>query len=366
MKKRMCFVMLMVLAILLAMVVFRSSRQSGDAFRIGAILPLTGPMSFLGGPELYGLQAAVDEYNQRPDRLKNVELVIEDSKGEAKSAVVAAQRLCGIGGVDAVITSCSGVSKAVSPVFKKAKIPMFALCSDTTISEENDTSVNFYVNLDAEQRALAEHFRRVGVKEIAVLRINAEAGTLAARLLKKYCPELKFVEEWTYDLDRTDFKDIAASIRASTCENVYIVGLGIRFAAILQAFQSCGVRKRLFGNYMFLSAGSAMAPIDMLSKVTFTAFPVLPEGLEGTALGSYFKKRGKPMPAFMDYVFTYDAVRFITQKYIQDGLSTGVSCRCTTFESLFGSMDIPKDGNAVIPMKLGRYTTEGKVVLINE
>lgn len=351
---------------IVAVGIYQNSRQStnGDVIRIGAVLPLTGNMSFLGEPELFGLQAAVEEYNTRSNGLnRTMELIVEDSKGDVKYAVIAAQRLVSAK-VSAVVTSCSGVSKAVAPVFNKVGIPMFALCSDTSIAAQNPNCINFYVNLDAEQDALARFLKKRGIVDISVLRVNAEAGILAVNLLKKIYPELKVSQELEYDLDRRDFRDLIASIKHNPSHNLYIVGVGIRFSAILDTIREYNVDKNLFGNYMFLSASTVSAPLDVLSRVNFTAFPITVDRLCNTPLGEFFARKGKQMPAFMDYVFAYDAIRFIGMQYDKD--TTLQHLRNTKFQSTFGEMLIQKDGNAFVPMRMGHYLTTGKVELFNE
>lgn len=359
-----------VLVGIVSLLAYRSQNTSAsdDVIRIGAILPLTGSMSFLGEPELLGLQAAVEEYNAKSNTHNRVmELLVEDSKGDVKFAVMAAQRLVNAK-VTAVVTSCSGVSKAVAPVFNKADIPMFALCSDTSIAAQNPNCINFYVNLDAEQDALVGFLKKRGIKDISILRVNAEAGVLAVDLLKKKYPELTVSQEFEYDLDRRDFRDLIASIKNSPSRNLYIVGVGIRFAVILDTIREYDVDKNLFGNYMFLSASTMTAPQDVLSRVNFTAFPVTVDKLGNTVLGMFFAKREKTMPVFMDYVFAYDAIRFIGVQYDKDPLTLEFlkNSRNTSFDSTFGKMLIQKDGNAMVPMKIGHYSANGNVELFDE
>ena len=361
---------IVVLVAIVAIAIFknRQPKANDKVIRIGAILPLTGSMSFLGEPELLGVQAAVEKYNESQEGQKHpMQLIIEDSKGDVKSSVMAAQKLVN-SKITAVITSCSGVSKAVAPIFNKADIPMFALCSDTSIATENKNCINFYVNLGAEQDALVGYLKKQGVKELSVLRINAEAGILAINLLRQKYPELSITDEWEYDLDRRDFRDIAVSIKHSLSKNLYIVGVGIRFSVILEALKHYEVDKSLFGNYMFLSASTLTAPQDILSRVSFTAFPITVDKLQNTELGIFFEKKGKKMPVFMDYVFAYDAIRFIGLQYNKDTKAMAFlkNSRNTTFESTFGEMVIQEDGNAYIPMRVGHYLTNGHVELIDD
>ncbi len=370
-QKTIIFTLLaIIILIVIAFGVHNQIKMNGEdenVIKIGAILPLTGTMSSLGNAERLGLEAAVAELNARGDR-KKIRLVIEDSKGDVKSAVMSAQKLINGDNLKAVITSLSGVSKAVAPVFDKAEIPMLSLCSDTTIAESHNNCINFYVNLEAEQDELVKYLKQHDIKKIVVLRVNAEAGALAVDLLKKKYPSLIISAEWTYDLDKNDFKDIVANIENSETDFLYIVGVGIKFPVILNSLWERKTTKKIIGNYMFSSSSASSITPEILKNVVFTTFPITAKSLSTTNLGQYFSSQGIPLPQFLDYVFAYDAIKFLDYQ-LQDLKLVGnfiPQVKGGNFSSLFGNMEIRTDGNAFVPMRMGRYNDNRKIELLND
>ena len=71
----------------------RSPEQAGGSLEIVAIMPLTGPVSYLGQQELAGLRVAVDEINASGGiNGLSLNLIAEDTQGNPKTAVTIAQK----------------------------------------------------------------------------------------------------------------------------------------------------------------------------------------------------------------------------------------------------------------------------------
>jgi branched-chain amino acid transport system substrate-binding protein len=100
-----------------------------DKIRIGAVLSVTGPASFLGDPEAKTLTMLAAQINAKGGVLgKQVELVIYDSGGEAAKAKQFATRLIEEDKVIAQVGgSTTGDTMAMCPVFEEAKLPLISL-----------------------------------------------------------------------------------------------------------------------------------------------------------------------------------------------------------------------------------------------
>ena len=106
-----------------------------DKIRIGAVLSVTGPASFLGDPEAKTLKLLVDEINAKGGVLgKQIELIIYDSGGDAAKASQFAQRLIQDDKVAAHVGgSTTGDTMAMLPAFEDAKIPNISLAGAVVI-----------------------------------------------------------------------------------------------------------------------------------------------------------------------------------------------------------------------------------------
>lgn len=97
--------------------------------KIGSVLSVTGPASFLGEPEDKTLRMYVDKINAAGGVAgKKLELVIYDDGGDANKARTFATRLVEDDKVVAMVGgSTTGTTMAMIPVFEEAQVPFISL-----------------------------------------------------------------------------------------------------------------------------------------------------------------------------------------------------------------------------------------------
>ncbi|AUC95553.1 ABC transporter substrate-binding protein [Bradyrhizobium sp. SK17] len=97
--------------------------------KIGTVLSVTGPASFLGDPEDKTLRLYVDKINAAGGvQGKKIELVIYDDGGDANKARTFATRLVEDDKVAAMVGgTTTGTTMAMVPVFEEAKVPFISL-----------------------------------------------------------------------------------------------------------------------------------------------------------------------------------------------------------------------------------------------
>ena len=97
--------------------------------KIGSVLSVTGPASFLGEPEDKTLRMYVDKINAAGGVAgKKIELVIYDDGGDANKARTFATRLIEDDKVVAMVGgSTTGTTMAMIPVFEEAQVPFISL-----------------------------------------------------------------------------------------------------------------------------------------------------------------------------------------------------------------------------------------------
>ena len=106
-----------------------------DKIRIGAVLAVTGPASFLGDPEAKTLKMLAGQINAKGGVLgKQLEIIIYDSGGDAAKAKQFATRLIEDDKVIAQVGgSTTGDTMAMCPVFGDAKVPFISLAGAVII-----------------------------------------------------------------------------------------------------------------------------------------------------------------------------------------------------------------------------------------
>lgn len=102
---------------------------AADPIRIGSVLSVTGPASFLGDPQKRTIEMLADQINAKGGiDGRKIELVIYDDGGDANAARTFASRLVDQDKVQAMVGgSTTGTTMAMIPVFEDAEIPFMSM-----------------------------------------------------------------------------------------------------------------------------------------------------------------------------------------------------------------------------------------------
>ncbi len=109
--------------------------QASAQIKIGAVLSVTGPASFLGDPEKRTLEIYVDDINAKGGvNGQKLQLIVYDDAGNPNNARTFATRLVEEDKIDAMVGgSTTGSTLAMMPVFEDAKIPFISLAGAVQI-----------------------------------------------------------------------------------------------------------------------------------------------------------------------------------------------------------------------------------------
>jgi branched-chain amino acid transport system substrate-binding protein len=122
-----------VIAVLLAI----GAGQACAQVKLGAVLSVTGPASFLGDPEKKTLEMYVDDINAKGGvNGQKLQLVVYDDGADANAARTFATRLVEEDKVVAMVGgTTTGATLAMMPVFEEAQIPLISLAGAVQIIE---------------------------------------------------------------------------------------------------------------------------------------------------------------------------------------------------------------------------------------
>jgi branched-chain amino acid transport system substrate-binding protein len=111
--------------------------QASAQIKIGSVLSVTGPASFLGDPEKKTLEMYVADINAKGGvNEQKLQLIVYDDGGNPSNARTFATRLVEQDKIDAMVGgSTTGATLAMIPVFEEAKIPFISLAGAIQIIE---------------------------------------------------------------------------------------------------------------------------------------------------------------------------------------------------------------------------------------
>ena len=245
------------------------SAQAGTV-KVGAIFAVTGPASFLGGPEARSAEMVVEKINKAGGiNGDTLELLIKDSAGSSEKAVSFAKQLIEEDKVVAIIgPSTSGESMAVKKIAEEGKTLLISCAAAEVIVDP----VASYVFKTPQKDSFAaqkifEVMQQLKINTIAIAAGNDGFGKAGKEQLEKMAPTfgIKVAAAETYDSKATDLSALVAKLKADTSIQAVINWSVVPAQAIIaknmrqagwQAplFQSHG-----FGNIKYAEAAGAAA-----------------------------------------------------------------------------------------------------------
>ncbi|WP_461210427.1 ABC transporter substrate-binding protein [Desulfocurvus sp. DL9XJH121] len=194
---------------LLAVCLLAAAPALAETIKIGAVLSVTGPASFLGEPEKETLLMLQDKINAAGGVLgKQIEVIVYDDETDVNKCVLAADKLIKKDRVAAVVgPSVSGNTLAIMNKFPRAHIPLVS-CS---ASEKIIKPVNPWVfkTPQSDRQAVAailKHAKAAGYSKIAALTVSNGYGQSGRAVLGELVPAagMELVADEVYGPKDTD------------------------------------------------------------------------------------------------------------------------------------------------------------------
>lgn len=312
----------------LGMVAWLLMATAGQAavIKVGAILAVTGPAAFLGGPEMQSLQMLVDEINGKGGiQGDTIELIVKDSTGSPEKAISFAKQLIEEDKVFAIIgPSTSGESLSIKKIAEDGKTILLSCSAAEAIVTPVLPHVFKVAPSDSyAARQIFATMKKRGISKIAVLAGNDGFGKAGKEQLAKNVPEfgVTIVAEEVYDKGATDLAAIVAKLKAnpeiqavvnwSIVPAQSILAKNIRQATWdIPIYQSHGFANIKYAEQAGVAAEGIIFPASRLLIADF-----LPAGPQKDFLvkyrDSYEAKFGEKVSTFGGH--TYDAMTILAK-----------------------------------------------------
>lgn len=229
------------------MVSRRPAEEEEEIIKVGAILPLSGPVSIFGNWIREGIDMALEDIND-----SRISVVYEDSKLDAKEGISAFNKLVDIDNAKIIISAMSSVSVPLIPLAKEKEILLFL--QDVTypnITVGNPLVIRHFIQSDREASILAEYaLDELKIKKIGILYVNDEAGVGAKEAFKKIFEEKggEILALESYGARDTDMKTQILKIKNQNVEGIYLFGNGPSWAQALKQIKELGFEGKILTN----------------------------------------------------------------------------------------------------------------------
>ncbi len=228
--------------------------------KLGAILPVSGPMGQVGERISDTGAFAVEQFNEAGGVLGcPVEYVLRDTQGQSTVGVDAAKSLVDLDGVQALIGAVSsGVSLPVlTSVAVPSKVTQVSCCSSsesfTALAEEGKTD-GFWFRTYATNRSQSAMGAKLtvdsGFKNTAVIYVNTDFGVGLAKRFEQDIAKLggKISQMVAYNESQQSYRAEVAKALEGNPDSLFLVAFPVDGATITREWLSLGGTDNLIVN----------------------------------------------------------------------------------------------------------------------
>lgn len=295
----------LILAIALVLAgVIPSPVRAADTIKVGAILAVTGPASFLGAPEAKTLEMLVGDINAKGGISgRTVELILKDSGGSPEKAVSFAKQLIDEEQVFAIIgPSTSGETLAIKNIAEAGKTILISCAA----AEDIVNPVARYVFKVAPKDSYAavkifQQMKKMNIAKIGVLSSNTGFGSGGKKQLEKLAPEsgVQIVISEVYDKAATDLTAEVTKLKARGVQAVVNWSIEPAQSIMIKNARQIGLQAPIFQSHGFANIQYARAAGVAAEGVIFPASRIV--------VADALPDKHPQKPVIMTYKRAYEA-----------------------------------------------------------
>lgn len=244
-----------VAAIVAALLGWGCAAQAAEPIKIGSVLSVTGPASFLGDPELKTLQMQVEAINAAGGVLgRPLALVHYDDGSDAAKANAFGKRLIEDDKVDLIIGgTTTGATMSMAPLVDKAETPFISLAGAVVIVEPVKKWVFKTPHTDRmAAEKVFEDMKKRGFSKVALLSETSGFGQSGKKETEAAAGKygITLVANETYGPKDTDVSPQLTKIKnAPGVQAVLVFGLGQGPAVVTRNYRQLGLSQPLYQSH---------------------------------------------------------------------------------------------------------------------
>ncbi|MEK6696586.1 MAG: ABC transporter substrate-binding protein [Candidatus Deferrimicrobiota bacterium] len=374
----------MALAVLLAVFLSGAFAQAAEPIKIGAILSVTGPASFLGAPEARTLEMLVEETNKKGGvQGRKIQLIIKDSGASPEKAFSFAKQLIEEEKVFAIIgPSTSGETMKIKSVAEAGKTILMSCAAAEAIVNPQAKYVFKTPQKDSDAIIkIFQEMKKMKISRIGVLSSNTGFGGAGKGQIEKLAPEhgITIVANEVYDKAASDLTAEVTKIKAANVQAIVNWSIEPAQAIVIKNARQIGLtipifQSHGFGNIKYVEAAGAAAEGVLFPCGRLLVADVLPKNHPQKELLVKYTKDYESRYKEQASTFgghAYDAYTILI-KAIEQAKSTDTEAVRTAIENLKGFVGTagifnfsPTDHNGLnvdafemLTVKNGKFSTQ--------
>ncbi|NLA53762.1 MAG: ABC transporter substrate-binding protein [Clostridiales bacterium] len=372
MKKRTWFSLLLIL--ILGITAITPAVLAEDTIKIGGIGVLSGPYAVYGLAVQKGVNLYIEELNANGGiNGKKVEVLWEDSRGEANDGVLAFNKLVDNDGVVAILGPVlTGVTKAVAEYAADINIPLItpsATAYEVTTDRPNVFRTCFLDPFQAVQ--MARYSKDEGLTKVAVLYDNGNEyskGLYEAFIAECAVLGLDVVAAESASYDDVDFKTQLTNVKNANPQAVFLPYYGAPAALILTQANDIGLDVRFLGADGISDIVDSIPNKALLTKMTYSDhFSTQSDSPLVKGFVEAFKAEYNEEPTVSFSATGYDAALVLTNAMQQGSLEYAdvvAAIKATDVEGVSGKITFDEHNDPIKSAFIMSFDAEGNKVFV--
>ena len=250
--------------------------QAADPIKVGAILSVTGPASFLGGPESRTLEMLAEEVNAKGGiKGQKIELIIMNSEGSPEKAVSFAKQLIEEKKVLAILgPSTSGETMQIKGLAEESKTILLSCAAAEVIVNPVAKWVFKTPQKDSDAiQAIFNQMKGMKISKIGFLSGNDGFGKAGKGQVEKLAPEngITIVASEVFDTKATDLTAEVNKVKAAGAEAILTWSVAPAQSIVIKNARQIGYQGEIFQSHGFGNIRYAQAAGPAAEGVIFPA-----------------------------------------------------------------------------------------------
>lgn len=351
MKKIFGFILLIVF---IGFVVFFNRQQHTGKLRFVVMAPLSDSVGYLGQEEKLGIEEA---YKNAPNK-DDVELIFEDTHGNATMAITILQRHLAMGD-KFFYTSTTAQTNAVLSVLETQpdKPFVFTITMMPNQTKSYPLAYRIYPTAIQEMEGVAEYVKQKGYKKLGVLTAMMATYEGCIKHLQALLPDVTIYEE-LFNTDEKDFRILLERMKREKVEAILVNGYAPHFRSIIHHKDTAWNIPLLLG---FNTLQLNDLPYSQLKDVVFRQ----PEFIMEIPNYNMFQNNNKISVGYETF-YAYDTMDMFMKAVAQAKDKTpeevGKAIENLNFNGLTGKIVFDKDRDAILKQKMFKFNQNKEVI----
>jgi len=210
---------------------------------IGASLPLTGDLAFLGEPYKNAMELALEDAMNDGSLKYKYEIIYEDDQFDPAKGVSAINKLISIDGVSAISTFGSPVGSAVAPIAEENQVVHInGIASDPSVAVGDYNFVHWTPPYE-EVSVLLDEFEKRGITNVVLFEQNMAGAQALANAFREGVDgtDVTIVGTESFNSDVRDFRTAIQKVKALESDIIVLLLTSPQLEIVTKQIREAGI-----------------------------------------------------------------------------------------------------------------------------